>query len=105
MTLLITLISAVAVTIIWYTNGKARQLKCGLLCYMYCGASLMWLVDAIVAYMESGAEYFIPSVSDMVNDTFLGFSAVALGLVVWAVYVLVKDPLGTVKAELNGKKR
>lgn len=105
MTLLITLTAAIAVTIIWYTNSKARKLKCGLLCYMYWGASLMWLVDAVVAYIEEGAEYFIPAVPDMINDTFLGFSSVSLGLVIWSVYVLVKDPLGTVKAELNSKRK
>lgn len=105
MTLLITLIASISVTIIWYTNSKARKLKCGLLCYMYWGASLMWLVDAVVAYIESGAEYFVPAVSDMVNDTFLGFSVVTLGLVIWAAYVLVKDPLGTVKTELKIKRK
>lgn len=105
MTLLITLIAAIAVTIIWYTNSKARKIKCGLLCYMYWGAFLMWLVDAVVAYMESGAEYFTPATSDMVNDTFLGFSAVTLELVIWAVYVLVKDPLRTIRTELKNKKK
>ena len=44
MTLLITLIAAVIVTIVWYTSPKARKLKVGLMCYMYWGASIMWLV-------------------------------------------------------------
>ena len=30
----------------------------------------------------------------MLNDTFLGFSAVALGLVIWLATVLWKDPKG-----------
>lgn len=105
MTLLITLIAAIAVTIIWYTNSKARKIKVGLLCYMYWGAFLMWLVDAVVAYIELGAEYFIPSFPDMINDTFFGFSAVALGLAIWTVYVVVKDPLGTVRTELKSKRK
>ena len=37
----------------------------------------------------------------MLNDLYLGLSVVALGLVVWTVIVLVKDPKGTVKAMLE----
>ena len=92
MTLLITLIAAITVTLIWYTNEKARELKTGILCYMFWGASLMWLVDAAVEYIEDGADYFLPSSGDMLNDAFLGFSVVVLALVVWMVYLLIKDP-------------
>ena len=52
MTLLITLIAAVIITIVWYTSPKARKLKVGLMCYMYWGASIMWLVDALFEYKE-----------------------------------------------------
>ena len=92
MTLLITLAAAVTVTLIWYTKEKARELKTGILCYMFWGASLMWLVDAAVEYIEDGADYFIPSSADMLNDAFLGLSVVVLALVIWVVYLLVKDP-------------
>ena len=47
MTLLITPIAAVIITIAWYTSPKARKLKVGLMCYMYWGASIMWLVDEL----------------------------------------------------------
>ena len=92
MTLLITLAAAGTVTLICYTNEKARELKTGILCYMFWGASLMWLVDAAVEYIEDGADYFIPSSADMLNDAFLGLSVVVLALVIWVVYLLVKDP-------------
>ena len=92
MTLLITLIAAITVTLIWYTNEKARKLNTGILCYMFWGASLMWLVDAAVEYFEDGADYFLPSSGDMLNDAFLGLSVVVLSLVVWVVCLLVKDP-------------
>ena len=92
MTLLITLIAAITVTLIWYTNEKARKLNTGILCYMFWGASLMWLVDAAVEYFEDGADYFLPSSGDMLNDAFLGLSVVVLALVVWVVYILIKDP-------------
>lgn len=104
MTLLIAVFAAVITTIIWYTNDKRSQLKLGTLTLMYWGASLMWLVDAVVEYIELGAEYFTPALADMLNDAFLGLSVVAFGLVIWIVILMVKDPLGVVrKTILNNK--
>ena len=98
MTLMITIFAAIAATMVWYTNPKARQLKVGMLCYMYWGASLMWMVDAIAEYIEFRAAYFQPALEDMVNGAFLGVSVVALALVIWVVCVLVKDPLIVIAA-------
>ena len=98
MTLMITIFAAIAATMVWYTNQKARQLKVGMLCYMYWGASLMWMVDAIAEYIELRAAYFRPALEDMVNDAFLGVSVVALALVIWVVCVRVKDPLNVIVA-------
>lgn len=103
MTLLITIIAAVVSTAIWYTSEKARKHNVSLLCFMYWGASLMWLVDAVVEYMEAGAEYFLPAGADMINDGFLGLSVTAFGMVIWLVSLLLKDPDGVVKATLTKK--
>jgi hypothetical protein len=69
---------------------------------MYWGASLMWLVDAVVEYIEVGAEFFTPATEDMINDAFLGVSVVALGMFIWLVILLIKDPSGKVKTMLAG---
>ena len=63
----------------------------------------MWLVDSIVEYAEIGSDFFTPTPLDMLNDLFLGFSAVAFSLVIWLVVLLVKDPKGVVKAALARK--
>ena len=91
MTLLITIFAAVISTAVWYSSEKARNMHIGMLLYMFWGASLMWLVDAVVEYIEVGAEYFTPDTQSMINDTFLGFSAVALALVVWCIKLLISD--------------
>ena len=104
MTLLVTVFAAVICTGIWYCKASARELKTGLLCWMYWGASLMWLVDAIFEYAELGAEYFVPAPVDMLNDLYLGLSVVALGLVIWLVVLLIRDPKGTVKSARLSKK-
>lgn len=40
----------------------------------------------------------------MLNDFYLGLSVAALGLIIWLVILLVKDPKGAVKASLLKKK-
>ena len=100
MTLLITVFAAVIATVKWYTR-KDDSMQLGLLCCLYWGASLMWLVDAVFEYAELGAEYFTPAAADMLNDAFLGLSAVTLGLVIWVVRLLVTDPKGSVRAALK----
>ncbi len=99
MTLLITTFAAVIATMKWYTS-KDDSLKVGTLALIYWGAALMWSVDAVFEYMELGAEFFTPATEDMINDAFLGFAAVALGLIIWMVMVLIRDPGGKVRAAL-----
>lgn len=103
MTLLITVFAAVVATVIWYKSAPNDTLKVSTLCYMYWGASLMWLVDAIFEYKELGPDYFSPAMGDMINDAFLGLSAVAFGLVIWVIILVIKDPKGVIRAKLAGK--
>ncbi len=71
-----------------------------LLCWMYWGAALMWLVDAIYEYAELKAGFFAPEPADLLNDLYLGLSAVALGLVIWLAALFIRDPRGVVKSAL-----
>ena len=102
MTLLITVFAAIIATVVWYTR-KDDSMKLGILCFLYWGASIMWLVDAIFEYIELGAEYFTPAFEDMCNDAFLGLSVVALGLIVWLIRLLILDPKGRIRALLKKK--
>lgn len=102
MTLLISIFAAIIATIIWYNKkAEGNSLQLGTLSLMYWGASIMWFVDAIFEYAEQGAEYFTPETADMINDSFLGFSVVALGLIIWIAILLVKDPKGVFKKKAN----
>lgn len=101
MSLLITVISAIICTVIWYRKAPHDVMKISDLCFIYSGASLMWLVDAVHKYAEMGAEFFTPFFQDMINDTFLGISAVALGLVAWIVKLLITDPKNIWKRSIN----
>ena len=103
MTLLTTVFAAVIATVLWYKSTPEHDMKLGVLCWLYWGASLMWLVDAVTEYIELGAEFFTPALEDLVNDFYLGLSVVALGLVIWLIVLLVKDPAGRVRNALKKK--
>ena len=100
MTLLVTVFAAVICTVLWYKNAPKSELMLGTLSLMYWGASLMWLVDAVVEYIEMGAAFFTPEPADLLGDLYLGLSVVALGLVIWVAALLIRDPKGAVRATL-----
>ena len=104
MTLLISVFAAVFVTVKWY-NRKNDDMQFGILVFMFWGASLMWLVDAVFEYVELGAEYFEPAPAEMLNDAFLGLAVVALALVIWVVRLLITDPKGSVRSALQKVSR
>lgn len=103
MTLLTAAIAAAVSTVVWYVSPKARKLAVGRLSLIYWGASLMWLVDAAAGYLKLGAGYFTPSSAEMLSDAFLGVCVVTLGLVIWLIGVLIKDPLGVVRTAVSKK--
>jgi len=65
----------------------------------------MWLVDAVIGYFEEGAAFFNPAPEELLNDLSLGLSVVALGLVVWIVRLLLKDPDGVIREALLAQKK
>ena len=104
MTMLVTVFAAVICTVLWYKTAPKSEMKLGILCWMFWGASLMWFVDAIFEYAELKEAYFTPEPAEMLNDLFLGLSVIALGLVIWLVILLIRDPRGVIKSALFKKK-
>lgn len=104
MTLLITILAAIASTIAWYFSPARDTAKLGILTLMYWGASIMWFVDSIVEYVELQANFFVPAPEDMINDAFLGICVVALGLVVWLIILMASDPKKVLRKKLTGQK-
>lgn len=92
MTLLVTVIAALIASIVWYMSEKRNEYRLGTLSLIYWGASLMWLMDFVFEYAELGAEYFNQEFADILNDTLLGITVVAIGLIIWFVILLIKDP-------------
>ena len=103
MTLLTAAIAAIMATIVWYFKDGSNKMRIGTLSLMYWGATLMWLVDAVYEYIELKAAYFTPAPEDMLNDFFLGISVVVLGLIIWLVLFLIKDPKCVLQKRLQRK--
>jgi len=61
------------VTLVWYFKDGTNEMRIGTLSLMYWGATLMWLVDAVVEYIELKAAYFSPEPVDMLNDFSWGY--------------------------------
>lgn len=105
MTLLTAVFAAIITTVIWYLKDAKNQMKIGTLALMYWGASLMWFVDAVFGFVEKKAAYFTPAPAEMLNDFFLGMSVIALGLLIWLIMLLAKDPKGVIRQTLHKAKK
>ena len=96
---IITALAAVVTTIIWYVNAPEDKYKLSILCFIYWGATLMWFVDHVMAYLSEGGEFF-----DITLDaTLLGITVVICGLLAWTMILLIKDPKGVFKKLLQPK--
>ena len=103
MCLILTALAAVVSTAVWYASKTMRDMKISVLCWLFWGAAIMWLVDLVFEYAEEGAAVFEPSVADVLNDSLLGLAVITLALVIWTVVYLVSDPKGVLRSVLLKK--
>jgi len=103
MCLILTAVAAVVCTAVWYASQTMRDMKVSVLCWLFWGAAIMWLVDLVFEYAEEGAKVFEPSLADVLNDSLLGLAVITLALVIWTAVLLVRDPKGVVRAALLKK--
>ena len=97
MWLIMTALAAIITTAIWYTRAPEDKYKLGLLSLFFWGATLMWLVDHLVAYLTEGGEFFEINL----DATLLGVAVIVLALFVWEIVLLVSDPKGVLKRVLK----
>ena len=98
MWLIMTALAAVVTTVIWYVKAPEGKYKLGLLSLIFWGATLMWFVDHVMAYLTEGGEFFEINP----DATLLGLSVIIFGLLVWLIVLLVSDPKGVLKKALRG---
>lgn len=89
MTLAITVVAAAVAVTLWARSTRARELRVGVLCYLFGGASLMWSVDLVAALAEGGPAALAPAPAEALDDALLGLAVVALGLGIWLASLLV----------------
>ena len=81
MWLLITGGAALIASVLWYLIRPRDRYRLGFLCLILWGATLMWLVDHVMAYIQEGG----PFVEFGAEATALGVSVLVLGLLIWLV--------------------
>ncbi|NLO27143.1 MAG: hypothetical protein GX113_03025 [Actinobacteria bacterium] len=97
MWLLITALAALITGAMWYVSAPFDRYKLGFLSLIYWGATLMWLVDHVMAYAQEGGPFFEIDA----QATAVGLSVLALGLFIWFVRLLLSDPKRVLKTVLK----
>ncbi|NCC15460.1 MAG: hypothetical protein EOM28_03810 [Clostridia bacterium] len=89
---ILTALAAIVTTILWYRISEDKY-QLSTLCFIYWGATLMWLVDHVIAFLDEGGAFF-----EMTLDaTLLGIIVVLCGFFVWGMITFVKVTKGTLK--------
>jgi len=97
MWLIMTALAAIITTAVWYVKAPDDKYKLGLLSLFFWGATLMWLVDHVMAYVSEGGEFFEINL----DATLLGVAVIILALFVWEIVLLVSDPKRVLKRALK----
>jgi hypothetical protein len=93
MWLIFTALAAIITTVCWYVSPQRETYKLGLLSLAFWGATIMWLVDHVMAYMSNGGDFL-----EVNKDaTMLGVSVILVALMIWLVILLVSDPKGVLR--------
>ncbi|MGQ9546681.1 MAG: hypothetical protein ACUVTR_05950 [Dehalococcoidia bacterium] len=95
---MMTALAAIIVTAIWYAKAPEDKYKLGLLSLFLWGATLMWLVDHVMAYITEGG----PFLEMNLEATLLGIAVIVLALFVWEIVLIASDPKGALKKALRG---
>lgn len=99
MYLILTAAAAIVSTVVWYAKLPDTRYRIGFLSLMYWGATLMWTVDHVIAYLQEGGPVFDTSFGAFL----LGIVVVLAGLIIWLIRLLAADPKKVLrKALLKG---
>lgn len=83
---IITALAAILTTIVWRSISEDK-FQLSILCLIYWGATLMWFVDHVVAYLTEGGAFLEISM----DATLLGITVVVCGFFVWILIAVVKN--------------
>lgn len=83
---IITAFTAIATTTIFYVSSQRTKYKLGTLCLIFWGATLMWFVDHVIAYINEGGEFLEMSF----DATLLGLIVVLWGFISWGIFLLIE---------------
>ncbi|KAF5059427.1 hypothetical protein DSECCO2_336100 [anaerobic digester metagenome] len=93
---IITALAAILTTIVWRGMSEDK-FQLSTLCLIYWGATLMWFVDHVIAYLTEGGAFLEISM----DATLLGITVVVCGFFVWMLIAVVKNLRGVPRKDLG----
>jgi len=90
MWLILLAFSSAITTAIWYSQAENDRYMLKLLSLILWGATIMVFVDHTLGYLIEGGEFLELTI----DATVLGLGLLIVGLGVWEVILLLKDPKG-----------
>jgi peptidoglycan biosynthesis protein MviN/MurJ (putative lipid II flippase) len=90
---IMTALAAVVTTTIWHIKAPEDKYKLGFLSLIFWGATVMWFVDHLMAYLAEREEFFEINL----DATTLGLVVIIVALIVWEIALLLGDPKGVFK--------
>jgi hypothetical protein len=96
---ILTAAAAIVTTILW--KHFAGKFHLGTLCLIYWGATLMWLVDHVIAYLQDGGAFF----ERTADATLLGITVVFSALLLWGVLQLLQNAKKSVFRSMVQRKQ
>lgn len=95
---IITALAAIVATVFWLKISEDKY-KLSRLCFIYWGATLMWFVDHVIAFLLEGGSFF----EITLDATLLGITVVLCGLLAWGVLIFLKGNKGVINKILHLK--
>jgi hypothetical protein len=90
---IMTALAAVVTTIIWHIKAPEDKYKLGFLSLIFWGATVMWFVDHLMAYLAEREELFEINL----DATMLGLVVIIVALIVWEIALLLGNSKGVFK--------
>ncbi len=83
MWLILTAVAAIVTTLLWYTKAPKDKYKLGFLSLIFWGATVMWVVDHLWAYLAGNGEFLEINLS----ATLLGVVVIIVGFILWGIFL------------------
>jgi len=92
MWLILLAFAATITTAIWYSKAENDVYMLNILAQIFWGATIMAFINHLMGYLMEGGEF----IEITLEATVLGLTLILIGLIVWEVILIIRDPKGII---------